>query len=185
MRPMRRKGFLRVLAVDPGSHGFGYAVLEGPSRLVGWGTTDIRNDKDTAAIRRIDRLLSDYQPDVLVVEDSSHDSSRRSARTATLLTRMLEFSARAGVSGRRVSIAHMYRYFAKNGAKNKYAIAVALVERFPELLLKLPPKRKPWQSEDRRMSIFDAVALGVTYLTVHCRPQTTSSRLTTETAVSD
>ena len=33
----------------------------------------------------------------------------------------------------------------------------------PELAAKLPPKRKIWQSEDYRMSIFDAAAVGVAY----------------------
>ena len=32
-----------------------------------------------------------------------------------------------------------------------------------ELRPVLPPRRKPWESEDYRMSIFDAAALGVAY----------------------
>ena len=169
MRPRRFKGYIRVLAVDPGSHGFGYAVLEGPSRLIDWGTTDIRKDKDSSAARKVDELLRWYEPDVLVVEDCSHDSSRRNPRITALVARMLEIAAALGVSSRRIPIFQMYRHFAKGGARNKYMIAVALVDRFPSLLLRLPPKRKPWQSEDRRMSIFDAVALGITYLIQHRR----------------
>ncbi len=48
--------------------------------------------------------------------------------------------------------------------RNKYGIAVALSDRFPELADRVPAKRKPWQSEDYRMSIFDAMALGLAYL---------------------
>ena len=33
---------------------------------------------------------------------------------------------------------------------------------FPEIKRQAPPKRKPWMSEDERMNLFDAVALGVT-----------------------
>jgi hypothetical protein len=29
-------------------------------------------------------------------------------------------------------------------------------------MVRLPPKRKPWQTEDSHMSIFDAVALSLT-----------------------
>jgi hypothetical protein len=36
-------------------------------------------------------------------------------------------------------------------------------QRLSVLAAKLPPKRKCWESEDYRMSIFDAVALGVAY----------------------
>jgi len=35
-------------------------------------------------------------------------------------------------------------------------------QRFPELAPRLPRFRKPWMSEDYRMSIFDAVAFGLT-----------------------
>ena len=48
--------------------------------------------------------------------------------------------------------------------KTKWKIAKALVGRYPELEWKLPPKRKPWQSEDERMNIFDALSLAVTAL---------------------
>jgi hypothetical protein len=39
-----------------------------------------------------------------------------------------------------------------------------LAERFPEELGdRLPPKRRPWMSEDYRMGIFEVVALGVAF----------------------
>jgi hypothetical protein len=46
---------------------------------------------------------------------------------------------------------------------NKHQIASTLAARFPDLISVLPPKRKAWQSEDYRMSIFDAAALGTAY----------------------
>ena len=46
---------------------------------------------------------------------------------------------------------------------NKYEVASALAKQFPTLASKLPPKRKCWQSEDYRMSLFDTAALGVAY----------------------
>ena len=42
-------------------------------------------------------------------------------------------------------------------------IATALADRFAELRPVLPPKRKFYESEDYRTSIFDAAALGVAY----------------------
>ena len=42
-------------------------------------------------------------------------------------------------------------------------IAVAIANRFPDLAPRLPRFRKPWMSEDYRMTIFDAVALAVTF----------------------
>src|SRR5439155_18318798 len=47
--------------------------------------------------------------------------------------------------------------------ENKHQTASRITEQFPELLAILPPKRRIWQSEDYRMSIFDAVAAGIAY----------------------
>jgi hypothetical protein len=48
-------------------------------------------------------------------------------------------------------------------SSTKEQIAEVLVELFPELLTRLPPKRKKWQPEYRGMIVFDAVAVGIAY----------------------
>ena len=53
--------------------------------------------------------------------------------------------------------------WAGSDATTKQEIAIAIAERFPELAPRLPRSRKPWMSEDYRMSIFDAVALALTF----------------------
>ena len=53
--------------------------------------------------------------------------------------------------------------FQRNGGRNKYQIAAAIVETFPELRPKLPPKRKAYQPERYNAVIFDAVALALTH----------------------
>ena len=46
----------------------------------------------------------------------------------------------------------------------KFAVAQMLASKYPtELGLRLPPKRRPWMSEDPRMDIFDAVSLAVAF----------------------
>ena len=49
------------------------------------------------------------------------------------------------------------------GLATKRQIAEAIAREFPELEPRLPPVRKIWMSEDRRMSIFDAVSLAITF----------------------
>jgi hypothetical protein len=46
---------------------------------------------------------------------------------------------------------------------NKYEIASMLASMHPELLWKLPPERKFYESEHPSMTTFDAVALGYTF----------------------
>jgi len=154
---------LRVLAIDPHPRGFGYAVCEGPATLVDWGTKDIRRDKERVALHKIGELVRLYLPAVIVLEDCAHRKSRRNPRVRQLAERILAAAPEFAVEGRAVPLTAVYRTFAGTGAGTKYGIAKALVRAFPELMVRLPPKRKPWQTEDSRMSIFDAVALGLTY----------------------
>jgi hypothetical protein len=161
MNPRDRE--LRVLVIDPHPRGFGYAVFEGPLCLVDWGTKDVRQDKERVALERIGELVGRYLPTVIVVEDCAHRKSRRNERVRQLTERILVAARESAVEGRAVPRAAVYRTFAGTGAGTKYGIATALVRAFPELMVRLPPKRKPWQTEDSRMSIFDAVALGLTY----------------------
>jgi len=163
---------LRVLAVDPHPRGFGYAVFEGPARLVDWGTKDTRTEKERATLYKLEELVTLFRPAVIVVENCDHPKSRRNARVSRLIERILLAAHAFGVHGRTLPIATVYKTFAGTGAGTKYAIATALVRVFPELMVRLPRKRKPWQTEDSRMSIFDAVALGLTYFRSLRRPKT-------------
>ena len=60
----------------------------------------------------------------------------------------------------------------------KYEIASLLAECFPVLHWELPPKRKIWESEHYRMSIFDAAALAVSCL----KPRSTTAAMLIRTA---
>jgi hypothetical protein len=53
--------------------------------------------------------------------------------------------------------------FSDMDCETKDDIAAALTRIFTELVWRLPPKRRPWQSEHPRMAIFDAIALGLAY----------------------
>ncbi len=162
----------RVLSVDPHPRGFGYAVFEGPLRFVDWGTKDVRVDKERVALHKIGELVQLYRPTVIAVEDYGHRKSRRNPRVRQLTGSILAAAREFGAEGRTLPLAAVYRAFAGTGAGTKYGIATALVRAFPELMVRLPPKRKPWQSEDSRMSIFDAVALGLTYFRTLRRTET-------------
>jgi Holliday junction resolvasome RuvABC endonuclease subunit len=63
----------RVLALDPTHPGCGFAVLEGPDRLIDWGVTGTTCRSDRVLLARIDQVIEDYSPDVVVVEDYTAD----------------------------------------------------------------------------------------------------------------
>ena len=58
---------------------------------------------------------------------------------------------------------HIRQAFAAEGAVTRQEIATAIPRRFPELAPRLPRERRPWMSEDYRMSIFDAVSFALVF----------------------
>ena len=59
---------IRVLAVDPSTRGFGFAILEGPDRLIDWAVKETKVNKNAKSLKLIDDLIDRYQPSVVVVE---------------------------------------------------------------------------------------------------------------------
>jgi Holliday junction resolvasome RuvABC endonuclease subunit len=160
---MRPFGEIRVLAIDPATRGFGFAVLEGPSRLIDWGVKETKVDKKRRSLKLIDDLVNDYQPYAMVVEDYAGKGSRRCDRVTGLIDEIRELALKRKLKVRNFSRADVKNGFAESGATTKQEIAVWITKRFPELTPRLPRFRKPWMSEDYRMSIFDAAALALTF----------------------
>lgn len=154
----------RVLAVDPMSRAFGFVVLETPESLVDWGVRQTRTDKQQATLAKVSEIVNLYRPDVVVVEDCLHESSRRRERIRILVEAIVRLGAEIAVDVRRIPRSVMVLAFADAGAPTKHGIARALAERFPEVARHLPPIRKPWMAEDDRFAIFDALALAVAFV---------------------
>ena len=158
----------RVLAIDPTTRGFGFAVFESQTTLIDWGVKSTRTEKQAKTLTKIRELIRHYQPQVLVFEDCAGRGSRRCRRIKCLLHSLRDLALRERLTCRRLSPAQVRRIFQVFGATTKHQIALAVAQQLPELAPNLPPYRKPWMSEDYRMAIFDATALALTYY--YCRP---------------
>jgi RNase H-fold protein (predicted Holliday junction resolvase) len=153
---------VRVLALDPSTRGFGFAVLEGSDRLIDWGVKETKIDKNRRSLKLIEDLIACYEPNAIVVEDYEAKGSRRCRRVQELINEISKFAAKNRVKVRRFSRVKVKQTFSESGASTKYEIAVDISKRFPELAPRIPRFRKPWMSEDYRMNIFDAMAFGLT-----------------------
>jgi hypothetical protein len=158
MRPTSPK---RVAAFYPVIDCVGFAVLE-DTELIDWGTMQVKITNPQDVVMRIAALIERYGVDVVVTEDHE-GSTRRGARMKALLS-----DIRTSALGKRARWRGLCRDDVKTifagSAQTRYEIAVLLTSRYPELGRRLPPKRKPWQTEDHRMTLFDAVAFGLTYI---------------------
>lgn len=161
---------VRVLAIDPTTRGFGFAVFEGVERLIDWGVVSVAADRNARCLTRLAGLLRRYTPDLLVVEDHTSRGCRRWRRIRDLLHRVHSIAREHGTKTRRISAAGVRRVFADLDTTTKHEIAGALASRYPELVPWLPPRRKPWDSEDERMGIFDAAAFAVAYFESQMEP---------------
>ena len=154
----------RVLTVDPYDRGLGFAVFEGPNKLVDWGLSDAANRKSAHLIALLAKLITCYRPDVLVTEDGASKGSSRKSHTRLVLRRIRNFAKRHRVRVRMYSRAEVEDTFALIGAsKNKYQIATMIADWFPELAPRLPEPQKPWTGENRSMNVFDAVSFALTF----------------------
>lgn len=153
----------RIVSIDPTSHGFGFVVFEEPDTLVDWGHAHVRPCSHARCLARIAELLSWYTPNIIVVEDWKHQSSRRRERVRKLLSEVCRLTEESSAEVARVPQRLVRETFSNFGAFTKDEIARIVVNEFPELEPRLPPPRKIWMSEDERMSIFDAAAFLMTY----------------------
>ena len=154
----------RILAIAPSTRGFGFAVLEGQDTLVDWGVKSVKGDKNNRSLEKVEWLIVHYQPAAVVLQDYSTKQSRRSARIKALSQKIVAAAPNRNTRVALLSHQLVRRAFFADSRGTKYALAEILVKQFPEELgFRLPPKRRPWMSEDYRMDIFDAVALGLAY----------------------
>lgn len=153
----------RVLAIDPTTRGFGFAVLEEPDYLIDWGVKGARQEKNVRCLAKVNNLIKQYQPSVVVLEDCTAKHSRRCSRVRELIQSIVKLASKSNIKTRCFSPLQVRQTFSASGASTKHGMAAAIARQFSELASIIPPPRKPWMSEDCRMNIFDAAALALSF----------------------
>ncbi len=166
----------RVLAIYPYNKGFGFAVVEGPEKLVDYAAKEVAGDRDRSCLKQIADLIIRYRPDVIAVENCLTKDCRRLLRSRELIQNILVLAVERRIRSQTFSRAQVKAAFAKFGAFTKYEIALEVANRFPELAPRIPRRRKPWMSEDDRASIFNAVAFALVFL--YSQPKNRQETLT-------
>ena len=161
---MKHKRLTRILALDLHPRSFGYVVIESPTKLLDWGVCSYRRKHGAANVlvrKRLMQLLDLWRPAALVLHNPVK-KSRRPNQKKDGLTEWIVAEAKS----RRIMVHAPVKSSADYQGKNltKYENARRVAERFPVLTRALPPKRKAWESEHYRMSIFTAAALAMAQL---------------------
>jgi hypothetical protein len=158
---MKRETHDLVLSFYPNARGFAYVVFEGSRYPVDWGTADIpREYKAKHSIHRLAVLVNQYRPDALVIRNMCEVSGQ--AHTVDRCP-IAASARRRGIRVVMISRAHIKRAFGGFGALRRYAMAEVIARHIPMFAPLLPPPRKIWNGEDRRMGLFDAAAQALVY----------------------
>ena len=149
----------KVFALDLHPLSFGYVLFERPDELVDWGIKSFRHGVNAVKVPlnvKLELLLEEYGPDIVVIKDPRTAALKKLARAITAL------AERRRIPVQTISGASVRKAF-PDESHNKYQIASAIAKRYPELSPRLGVRRKMWQPEKYSMSIFDAAAIGIAY----------------------
>jgi Holliday junction resolvasome RuvABC endonuclease subunit len=150
---------VRILAIALTSRGFGYCVMEGPVMLE-CGKKKAKGNKNAQAVSKIEKLMNQFLPDVLVLQDVNAAHCRRAPRIKALHRQVVELAEEHKCKVTLFSGKQLRTTLMGDVKGTKHEMAEMLVQKYPsELGGKLPPKRRAWDNDDGRMDIFDAVAL--------------------------
>ena len=155
-----------ILALDVRHSRLGYALFSGPKQLLDWGANTVpsRCSNRTQWIRKRTALLLRHgSPACIVTRPQRLMKLPPNANGMSILKTIQSVSAEQGIPMHVLGRNEIESTFCIFRARTKEEIACAIVEIFPELLVRLPPKRKTWQPEAHGMIVFDAIATGIAY----------------------
>ena len=155
----------RILALDVHLRSFGYVVVETPNKLLDWGVRSHRhkgNSTDVLIRRRLKPLLELWRPTVVVLCNGL--SGQRTHQRRDRLLKRIATEAK----NHQVVVRILKKRPGTDAGKGltKYENARRVAEHFSVLRWKIPPKRRAWESEDYRMSMFTAATLAMAQLNI-------------------
>ena len=162
MNAIRRYAF--VLAIYLNTRGFAFALFEGHLSPIDWGVKEIRGRrKHSRCVAGIDKILDRYEPDIMVLQDTSPTGTHRARRVTKLNSAVAILGSDRAIPVYAYSRDEVSSAFGELGLPNKHSMAEIIAKHIPAFERYVPPPRKPWMSEDARMGLFDAAALALVF----------------------
>jgi Holliday junction resolvasome RuvABC endonuclease subunit len=156
-----------TLGIHPTARGFGWIAFEGPFAPHDWSTYSTgsgdNHRKNERCLAKFRKLINRLKPETVVLESFDTHSAIRSARIKKLCAEIVALAADQGSYVVVYSRKDIQSCFRHAGAQTRDEIAATVARHVPALRHRLPSKRKSWESEDKRLSIFCAAALVLTH----------------------
>ena len=152
---------IRVLAIALTARGFGYSVLEN-NVMLEYGHKEVRGNKNSQSVSKIEKLLKQFLPSLLVLQDVNAAGCHRAPRIKTLHRQIIELAGNLKIKVSLFSGKLLRMALVGDVKGTKHEMAEFLAQKYhAELAGKLPAKRRAWENEDGRMDMFDAVGLAL------------------------
>ncbi len=156
----------RILAIDPGTHYMGIAVLDG-AKLEYYGVKTLPRQKSLKEQlkegRKVVRsLIDDFDPATLVMEKTFFANDMNGTLLNSFVRGIGAIARNKRLGIKVIATNTVRKIVCKNGKATKQDVAKAIISLYPEM--------SPYLSSDRRWkekfyyNMFDAVALGVAAL---------------------
>jgi len=161
LKPLAPLEGARYLGISVHAGGFGFVVIEDSIALDCGVRLCDRTQSEECLGHQLGRILRIYSPSAAVL--LTVGSSSAAVKRKVIVNSLRRQISRHKVSFVRLNLTTLRQYFRQLNASTKYEIAQAVVNVLPELGWRLPEKRKSWQREQHRISIFEAAAAVITY----------------------
>jgi len=113
-------GESRLLAIDPTSRGFGFAIAEqNPSFLLDWGVANCRDYLKIDCLDRIEKMIGYFQPTDLLVEDSCPIPRSRCHKLRQFIRKLKAVAQKHSLTVHVLPSATVRAAFAAEGARNQ------------------------------------------------------------------
>jgi Holliday junction resolvasome RuvABC endonuclease subunit len=154
---------VRILAIAPTARGFGYCVME-DGAILECGYKGAKKNKNAKSVSKIEKLMNQFLPSGLVLQDVYAEGCYRAPRIKALHRKIVGLAANHKCKVKLFSGNQLRDALLGDVKGTKHEMAELLARKYPvELAGKLPPKRRPWENEDGRMDMFDAVGLAAVF----------------------
>lgn len=111
-----------------------YVVMEGNETLVDWGVRLVAGNKNADSLKKVDKMIADYQPSALVLQDAVAKGSRRGSRIRKLTKEIIALATNRKTKITLFARDQVMRAFFIDGNGTKHMVAQVLARRFPEEL---------------------------------------------------
>ncbi len=157
------ENFEIVLSVYPNSKGYAYALMQGPLTILKKKMVGISPIDNTKIIYEITKLMEEYSPDVIILEDPMCKYARKSSRGKQLLRSISSSAKYQGIKVYSYSREDIRLVFEIWKAQSKFEIAEVIAKNIKSFRILLYQKPKYPSQQCYFEALFDAVSLGITY----------------------